>query len=44
LVNRLLGEDRLLAADVPGTTRDAISVDFDYDGRPYRLIDTAGVR
>jgi GTPase len=44
LVNRLLGEERLLAADVPGTTRDAISVDFDYDGRPYRLIDTAGVR
>jgi GTPase len=44
LVNRLLGEERLLAADVPGTTRDAIAVPFDYDGKPYRLIDTAGVR
>ncbi len=44
LVNRLLGEERLLAANVPGTTRDAISVEFEYDGRPYRLIDTAGVR
>jgi GTPase len=44
LVNRLLGEERLLAADVPGTTRDAIAVPFEYDGKPYRLIDTAGVR
>ncbi|MES0874370.1 ribosome biogenesis GTPase Der [Sinimarinibacterium thermocellulolyticum] len=44
LVNRLLGEERLLAADVPGTTRDAISVDFEYEGRAFRLIDTAGVR
>ena len=44
LVNRLVGEDRLLAADVPGTTRDAIVVPFEYDGRPYRLIDTAGIR
>ncbi len=44
LVNRLIGEERVLAADVPGTTRDAIVVPFEYDGRPYRLIDTAGVR
>ncbi|MEQ1438570.1 ribosome biogenesis GTPase Der [Fontimonas sp. SYSU GA230001] len=44
LVNRLIGEERLLAADVPGTTRDAITVPFEYDGHPYRLIDTAGVR
>lgn len=44
LVNRLLGEERLLAADVPGTTRDAISVAFEYEGHDYTLIDTAGVR
>ena len=44
LVNRLLGEDRVLAADHPGTTRDSIQISFEYDGRPYELIDTAGVR
>ncbi|HEX4895217.1 MAG TPA: ribosome biogenesis GTPase Der [Solimonas sp.] len=44
LVNRLLGEERVLAANVPGTTRDAIRVPFDYEGRPYTLIDTAGIR
>lgn len=44
LVNRLVGEERLLAADHPGTTRDAIAVPFEYDGRPYTLIDTAGIR
>ncbi|MFT4046691.1 MAG: ribosome biogenesis GTPase Der [Solimonas sp.] len=44
LVNRLLGEDRVLAADHPGTTRDAIAVPFEYDGAPYTLIDTAGIR
>ena len=44
LVNRLLGEDRVVTSDVPGTTRDAISVDMDRDGRKYRLIDTAGIR
>ena len=44
LVNRLLGEDRVIASDVPGTTRDSISVDLERDGRNYRLIDTAGLR
>ncbi|WP_020648562.1 ribosome biogenesis GTPase Der [Solimonas variicoloris] len=44
LVNRLLGEERVLAADFPGTTRDAIAVPFEYDGHPYTLIDTAGIR
>ena len=44
LVNRLFGEERVLAADQPGTTRDAIHVPFEYDGRPYTLIDTAGIR
>jgi GTP-binding protein len=44
LVNRLLGEDRVLASDVPGTTRDAIEVELERDGRRYTLVDTAGIR
>ncbi|WP_024890213.1 ribosome biogenesis GTPase Der [Luteimonas huabeiensis] len=44
LVNRLLGEERMIASEVPGTTRDSISVDLERDGRRYRLIDTAGIR
>jgi len=44
LINALLGEERLIAYDQPGTTRDAIAVDFEYGGRPYTLIDTAGLR
>jgi GTPase len=44
LVNTLLGEERMVAYDEPGTTRDAIYVDFQRDGRRYTLIDTAGVR
>ena len=44
LVNRLLGEERMIASDVPGTTRDSIAVDLERDGREYRLIDTAGLR
>jgi GTPase len=44
LVNRLLGEERVIASDVPGTTRDSISVDLERDGKQYRLIDTAGLR
>jgi GTPase len=44
LINALLGENRLIAFDQPGTTRDAIEVDFDYGGQQFRLIDTAGLR
>jgi GTP-binding protein len=44
LANALLGEQRMIAFDEPGTTRDAIAADFDYGGAPYRLIDTAGLR
>ncbi|PWK89685.1 ribosome biogenesis GTPase Der [Fulvimonas soli] len=44
LVNRLLGEDRLVVSDVAGTTRDPIRVPLERDGRRYTLIDTAGVR
>jgi GTP-binding protein len=44
LVNRMLGEERVLAHDRPGTTRDSIFVPFERDGKAYTLIDTAGVR
>ena len=44
LINRLLGEERLIASERPGTTRDSIQVPFERDGRAYTLIDTAGVR
>jgi GTP-binding protein len=44
LVNTLLGEERVIAFDQPGTTRDSIYVDFERNGRHYTLIDTAGVR
>ena len=44
LINRLLGEERLVVYDQPGTTRDSVSVPFERDGVSYELIDTAGVR
>ncbi|MGD9387029.1 MAG: ribosome biogenesis GTPase Der [Gammaproteobacteria bacterium] len=44
LINRMIGEERLVAFDRPGTTRDAVEVPFERDGRHYVLIDTAGVR
>ena len=44
LINRLLGENRLIVSDVAGTTRDPIRVPVERDGRRYTLIDTAGVR
>ncbi len=44
LVNRLLGEERVIASDQPGTTRDSIMVPFKRDGRDFLLVDTAGVR
>ena len=44
LVNRLLGEERVIVSEVAGTTRDAIRVPLERDGRTYTLIDTAGVR
>ncbi len=44
LVNHLLGEERVLAFDQPGTTRDSIRVPFERNGRDYLLIDTAGLR
>lgn len=44
LVNTLLGEDRVIAFDMPGTTRDSIEIPFERDGKHYTLIDTAGIR
>ena len=44
LVNAILGEERMIAFDQPGTTRDAIEVDFERNGKKYVLIDTAGLR
>jgi len=44
LINRLVGEERLVAFDQPGTTRDTIEVEFERHGKRYTLIDTAGVR
>jgi GTP-binding protein len=44
LVNRLLGEERVIASAEPGTTRDSILVPFERDGRSFMLIDTAGLR
>ena len=43
-INALMGEERVIAFDMPGTTRDAIEIEFDYKGTPYTLIDTAGLR
>ena len=44
LINRLIGEDRLVVYDQPGTTRDSVAVPFERDDKKYLLIDTAGVR
>ncbi|MEG0278177.1 MAG: ribosome biogenesis GTPase Der [Morganella sp. (in: enterobacteria)] len=44
LTNRILGEDRVVVFDMPGTTRDSIYIPMERDGREYVLIDTAGVR
>lgn len=44
LVNALLGEERVIAFDMPGTTRDAIEIPFEKGGKSYQLIDTAGLR
>ncbi|MEG1519793.1 MAG: ribosome biogenesis GTPase Der, partial [Clostridia bacterium] len=44
LVNKLLGYDRTIVSDIPGTTRDAIDTKFEYKGKKYSIIDTAGMR
>jgi GTP-binding protein len=44
LINTLVGEERVIAFDMPGTTRDSIEIPFERDGKQYTLIDTAGIR
>lgn len=44
LINRILGEERVVVYDMPGTTRDSIAIPFEKEGRCYTLIDTAGIR
>jgi GTP-binding protein len=44
LINRVIGEERMVAFDMPGTTRDSVDVPFERDGQQFTLIDTAGVR
>jgi GTP-binding protein len=44
LINRMLGEERVVVYDLPGTTRDSISIPFQYNDHDYTLIDTAGIR
>ena len=44
LTNKLLGYDRVIVSDVAGTTRDAIDTSFEWEGRKYNIIDTAGIR
>ena len=43
-INRILGEERVIVSDIPGTTRDAIDTHFEVDGKRYVFIDTAGIR
>ncbi len=44
LLNALAGEERVIVSDVPGTTRDAIDTQLDWNGQPVRIVDTAGIR
>ncbi len=44
LINRILGEDRHIVSDIPGTTRDAVDSPYEYEGRQYVFVDTAGMR
>lgn len=44
LINRIVGQERVIVSDIPGTTRDAIDTEFEHDGHKYTLIDTAGIR
>ena len=44
LLNSLVGEERVIVSDIPGTTRDAIDTQIDWNGQPVRIVDTAGIR
>jgi len=44
IINKIIGEDRVIVSDVPGTTRDAIDTEFERNNKKYTIIDTAGIR
>ncbi|NYB74089.1 ribosome biogenesis GTPase Der [Sedimentibacter hydroxybenzoicus DSM 7310] len=44
IINKIIGEDRVIVSDIPGTTRDAIDTKFEINGQKYTIIDTAGIR
>jgi len=44
LINRIIGSDRLVVSELPGTTRDSVDISFEREGKSYLLIDTAGIR
>lgn len=44
IINKIIGEPRVIVSDIPGTTRDAIDTEFERDGQKYTFIDTAGIR
>ena len=44
IINRIIGKERVIVSDIPGTTRDAIDTKFERDSKKYTLIDTAGIR
>ena len=44
LINRIVGSDRLIVSELPGTTRDSVDISFERTGKPYLIIDTAGIR
>jgi GTP-binding protein len=44
LVNKILGENRVIVSEIPGTTRDSVDTPFEFESRSYRIIDTAGIR
>ncbi len=44
IVNAIVGDEKVIVADVPGTTRDAVDVHFEFGGRPFVIVDTAGIR
>jgi len=44
LINKIIGSDRLIVSELPGTTRDSVDISFEREGKSYLLIDTAGIR
>jgi len=44
IINKIIGQDRVIVSEIPGTTRDAIDTEFERGGQKYTIIDTAGIR